>query len=168
MGAPIQMRVWDDHIEIWNEGALPDGITPETLLSKHSSHPRNKNVAYAFFKAGFIESWGRGYKKIRDGFEGAGLPMPTVEFVEGGVRVTFQRNNPNSSQKSSQKGSQKTSDKILQMISENPGITRDMLAESAGISSRMVAKHLKSLQEQGVLKRIGGRKDGYWEVLSKR
>lgn len=168
MGAPIQMRVWDDHIEIWNEGALPDGITPETLLSKHSSHPRNKNVAYAFFKAGFIESWGRGYKKIRDGFEGAGLPMPTVESVEGGVRVTFQRNNPNSSQKSSQKGSQKTSDKILQMISENPGITRDMLAESAGISSRMVAKHLKSLQEQGVLKRIGGRKDGYWEVLSKR
>lgn len=164
MGAPIQMRVWDDHIEIWNEGALPDGITPETLLSKHSSHPRNKNVAYAFFKAGFIESWGRGYKKIRDGFEGAGLPMPTVESVEGGVRVTFQRNNPNSSQKSSQK----TSDKILQMISENPGITRDMLAESAGISSRMVARHLKSLQEQGVLKRIGGRKDGYWEVLSKR
>ena len=162
MGAPIQMRVWDDHIEIWNEGALPDGITSETLFSKHSSHPRNKNVAYAFFKAGFIESWGRGYKKIRDGFEGAGLPMPIVESVEGGVRVTFQRNNPNSSQKGSQKGSQKTSDKILQMISENPRITRDLLAESIGISSRMVAKHLKSLQEQGILKRIGGRKDGYW------
>jgi len=172
MGAPIQMRVWDDHIEIWNEGVLPDGITPETLLSKHSSHPRNKNVAYAFFKAGFIESWGRGYKKIRDGFEGAGLPMPIVESVEGGVRVTFQRSNPNSSQKSSQKGSQKgsqkTSDKILQMIKENPRITTEMLAENTGISSRMVAKHLKSLQEQGVLKRIGGRKDGYWKVLSKR
>lgn len=169
MGAPIQMRVWDDHIEIWNEGVLPDGITPEILFGKHSSHPRNKNVAYAFFKAGFIESWGRGYKKIRDGFEGVGLPMPIVESVEGGVRVTFQRNNPNGSQKSSQKGSQKgsqkTSDKILQMISENPRITRDMLAENFGISSRMVAKHLKSLQEQGILKRIGGRKDGQWIVL---
>lgn len=32
----------------------------------HSSHPRNKNKAYAFFKAGFIESWGRGYLKIQD------------------------------------------------------------------------------------------------------
>ena len=172
-GAPIQMRIWDDHIELWNEGALPDGITPETLLSKHSSHPRNKNVAYVFFKAGFIETWGRGYKKIRDGFEGAGLPMPTVESVEGGVCVTFPRNNPNSSQKGSQKGSQKssqkssqkTSDKILHMINENPRITTDRLAESIGISSRMVAKHLKSLQEQGILKRSGSRKDGLWKVV---
>lgn len=32
----------------------------------HSSHPRNKNYAYAFFKAGFIESWRRGYLKIQD------------------------------------------------------------------------------------------------------
>ena len=95
------------------------------------------------------------------------LPMPIVESVEGGVRVTFQRNNPNGSQKSSQKGSQKgsqkTSDKILQLIKENPRITREVLAESTDISSRMVAKYLKTLQEQGILKRIGGRKEGYWE-----
>lgn len=172
MGAPIQMRVWDDYIEVWNDGTLPEGFTPETLLKKHSSHPRNKNIAYAFFKAGFIESWGRGYKKICNGFENAGLPIPRVEAIEGGVRVTFQRNNPNSSQKGSQKssqkgsqkGSQKTSDKILRMIKENPNVTRDILAQNIGISSRMVAKYLKALQEQGLLKRVGGRKDGQWLV----
>ena len=99
MGAPIQMRVWDDYVEVWNEGGLPKELTPEALLRHHSSHPRNKNIAYAFFKAGFIESWGRGYKKIREGFEKAGLPMPKIEDVEGGVRVTFQRNNVNNSSK---------------------------------------------------------------------
>ena len=57
-GAPIQMRVWDDYVEIWNEGGLPIGYTPDTLLKKHSSRPRNRNIANAFFKAGFIESWG--------------------------------------------------------------------------------------------------------------
>ena len=57
-GAPIQMRVWDDYVEIWNEGELPIGYTPDTLMKKHSSRPRNKNIANAFFKAGFIESWG--------------------------------------------------------------------------------------------------------------
>ncbi len=51
--------------------------------------------------------------------------------------------NPNSSQK----GSQKTSETILQMIKENPRKTREMLAESAGISSRMVAKYIKKFQE---------------------
>ena len=99
MGAPIQMRVWDDYVEVWNEGSLPKELTPEALLRHHSSHPRNKNIAYAFFKAGFIESWGRGYKKIREGFEKAGLPMPKIEDVEGGVRVTFQRNNVSNSSK---------------------------------------------------------------------
>ena len=99
MGAPIQMRVWDDYVEVWNEGSLPKELTPEALLRHHSSHPRNKNIAYAFFKAGFIESWGRGYKKIREGFEKAGLPMPKIEDVEGGIRVTFLRNNVSNSGK---------------------------------------------------------------------
>ncbi len=31
------------------------------------------------------------YKKIREGFDGAGLPMPKVENFCGGVRVTFRR-----------------------------------------------------------------------------
>ncbi|MCR5140210.1 MAG: hypothetical protein K6B45_08620 [Bacteroidaceae bacterium] len=53
---------------------------------------------YAFFKAGFIDAWGRGYKKIREGFESAGLPMPKVENFCGGVSVTFQRNNVSNSE----------------------------------------------------------------------
>ncbi len=64
-------------------------------MEQHSSRPRNRNIASAFFKAGFIDAWGRGYKKIREGFEGVGLPMPKVENFCGGVRVTFQRKNVN-------------------------------------------------------------------------
>ena len=41
--------------------------------------------------AGFIDTWGRGYKKIHDGFKKAGLPMPTVKSHCGGTLVTFQR-----------------------------------------------------------------------------
>jgi ATP-dependent DNA helicase RecG len=43
------------------------------------------------FKAGFIDTWGRGYKKIRDGFEAAGIPMPKVQNFCGGVQVTVMR-----------------------------------------------------------------------------
>lgn len=89
-GVHIQMRVWDDHVEVRNDGELPAGYTPETLFGQHSSRPRNKNIANAFFKAGFIDAWGRGYKKIREGFESVGLPMPKVENFCGGVQVTFQ------------------------------------------------------------------------------
>ena len=169
MGAPIQMRVWDNYIEVWNEGELPAGYTPEILLERHSSRPRNRNIANAFFKAGFVDAWGRGYKKIREGFESAGLPMPVIESADGGVRVTFQRNNANGSQTgsqtSSQTGSQTPSNQILKMISDNPKVTRKQMSSELGISDRMVAKYLKKLQDNGIVRREGGKFGGEWVII---
>ncbi len=177
MGASIQMRVWDDYVEVWNEGSLPQELTPEALLRHHSSHPRNKNIAYAFFKAGFIESWGRGYKKIRDGFERAGMPMPKIEDVEGGVRVIFQRNNVSNSRKEGlpdglsdrlPKGLSKTTANIFMLIVANKNISRNELAERIGISTTAVQKHLNKLKTLGIIKRIGSAKSGYWEVMENK
>ena len=95
LGPQIQMRVWDHHVEVWNNGELPAAITPKNIEKVHASYPRNKNLAFVFYKAGFIESWGRGWQKICDGFQTAGLPKPTIESSQGGVLVTFQRNNVN-------------------------------------------------------------------------
>ncbi len=56
----------------------------ESQNIEYKEYPRNKNLAFAFYKAGFIESWGRGWKKICDGFTAAGLPKPTIESKQGG------------------------------------------------------------------------------------
>ncbi len=90
-GPDIQMHFYNDLIEIWNEGTLPRGHDENRLYSKHSSKPRYRNIADTMFKAGFIDTWGRGYKKIRDGFETAGMPMPKVQNLCGGVQVTIER-----------------------------------------------------------------------------
>ncbi|MGM9698771.1 MAG: ATP-binding protein [Prevotella sp.] len=90
-GPAILMRVFDKSVELWNYGLLPEELTPADLMKKHASYPRNRNIASVFYKAGFIESWGRGYKKIREEFEKAGHPVPTVEESGGGVLVTIQR-----------------------------------------------------------------------------
>ncbi len=83
-GPDIQMHVYNDHLEVWNEGELPGGYDGAVLYGKHSSKPRNRNIAGTMFKAGFIDTWGRGFIKIREGFEGAGMPMPKVENFCGG------------------------------------------------------------------------------------
>lgn len=70
----------------------------------------------------------------------------------------------NASEKMSEKASEKTSEKILYLISENPRITTRDLVDIIGIHERNVARNLKTLQEQGFLRRIGGRKEGYWQV----
>lgn len=56
------LRVYDDRLHLWNPGTLPEELNPEKLKKEHSSYPRNRNIANVFFKAGYIEFWGRWYK----------------------------------------------------------------------------------------------------------
>jgi len=88
------MWVYNDHIELWNEGTLPENMDVSTLLKKHKSRQRNPIIANVFYRTGFIEIWGRGINKIRTEFERNGMPMPEFEETEGGLLVSFVRKNP--------------------------------------------------------------------------
>ena len=129
-GVHIQMKVYNDRIELWNQGSLPAGWTVEKMLAPHSSQPRNKHIAAAFYKAGFIESWGRGVSKIIEGFVSAGLPAPTFEEHCGGLLLTIPRRiaggkadegiNEGANVKIKLSEKEKA---ILRMLRENPYIT---------------------------------------------
>lgn len=90
-GAPIQLSVYEDKLMLWNGGCLPDDLTIEMFLGKHPSRPHNKNIADIFFKAGFIEAWGRGISKIVTGFQQVGLAQPLFEFSMNGLWITMPR-----------------------------------------------------------------------------
>ncbi len=85
----VLVRVFDDRLTVWNEGPLPDSITPEALFEIHPSVLRNRLIAEACFKAGYIDSWGLGIKKITEACRIAGLPIPTIESSFDGVQVTL-------------------------------------------------------------------------------
>lgn len=58
---------------------------------------------------------------------------------------------------------EKTREKILELISSNPQITQNELADNLGITAKGVEWQLKKLKDEGVLKRVGGAKGGHWE-----
>lgn len=87
----IQLSIYDDKMILWNPGPLPADVPLARLTQKHPSRPRNKHIAEAFFRAGYIESWGRGIEKILAAFQEAGLPEPKFEESWGGVMVTFRK-----------------------------------------------------------------------------
>jgi len=89
MGAPIQIRVYDNKIIFWNEGTLPEGLTFESLKGFHTSRPRNVLIADVCFKGGLIDSWGRGTLKIYDACREAELPEPEIKEFQGGFLVTI-------------------------------------------------------------------------------
>ena len=79
--APIQIRVYNDRISLWNPGTLPFDWTLDKLLGTHPSAPHNPGIANAFFRAGMIEAWGRGISHIVETCQVAGTAQPKW-FVE--------------------------------------------------------------------------------------
>ena len=57
--------------------------------------------------------------------------------------------------------------KILEHIQNNPQSTLVELAKQTGYSRSWVAETMKRLQEQGIIKRIGSDKSGYWVIVDK-
>ena len=92
MGVHIQIRVYNDKIMIWNEGGLPYNMDIEMLKGVHTSYPRNQLIANACFKAGYIDTWGRGTLKIINSCKKAGLPTPEIIETAGGIQVTLFKN----------------------------------------------------------------------------
>lgn len=85
----IFLRVYDDRLHLWNPGILPAELTIEELKGEHSSYPRNRNIADVFFKAGYVEAWGRGTNNIIEACKDAGLPEPVIEENQGGISIVF-------------------------------------------------------------------------------
>ncbi len=54
--------------------------------------------------------------------------------------------------------------KILEVIKNNPQITQEELANVIGLTRKSINSNMKKLQENGLLKRIGADKNGYWQL----
>ena len=82
---PVQIRIEDDAMYVSNCSMLPFGWTVETLLSAHVSKPYNPDIARVFYRAGYIEIWGRGIQKIRDACKNFGTKDP--EYIVHGEDI---------------------------------------------------------------------------------
>lgn len=64
-----------------------------------------------------------------------------------------------------EKGSEKKDTLIISLLSAHPEITTSEIANELKISTRMVEKYISQLKKDGKIARVGGRKEGHWEVL---
>ena len=57
---------------------LPEGWDLAKLPGDHASHPYNPDIANTFFRAGEIESWGRGIQRIFEACRKGDAPKPVL------------------------------------------------------------------------------------------
>lgn len=72
----IGIRVYADKLKIWNAAELPENWTVQKLLGEHPSRPFNPAIANVFFRAGEIETWGRGISRIFEACRKRGILSP--------------------------------------------------------------------------------------------
>jgi ATP-dependent DNA helicase RecG len=82
----VQVRIYDDRLEVWNPGMLPSDLTIEQLYHEHASHPRNPRLAAAFHHAGLIERWGTGTLRIINATLAHGMGCPEF-FTQSGMFI---------------------------------------------------------------------------------
>ena len=173
-----------DRMSFANPGDMR--ISLKTALEGGVSDPRNTTLMKMFGLIGVGERAGSGVPSIVSVWSDATGVVPTYKqsFAPDRVQFVIDVNGttadkplksdvavPQSEElsgkmpeKTSEKMPEKTSEKILYLISDNPRITTRELVDIIGIHERNVARNLKILQERGFLRRIGGRKEGYWQV----
>jgi len=164
MGAPTQIRVYDNKMFVWNHGTLPEGITLDKLTKPHSSFPRNPILAEACFRGGYIDSWGSGIMKIIDSCRQAGLPTPTLEEDGGGFKVTLFKDNLVEEQLV-RLGLNLRQVKAVSYVKEKGRITNSEYQKINEISKRTAAYELVELVEKyKVLKQLGASVGTYYEL----
>ena len=200
-GTDIQMQVFGDRVVVWNEGELPVGYTLETLMQPHKSRARNQMVADVFFRAGFIETWGRGIGKVREEMEARGLKMPVWRNTCGGIEVTIEREvymrmtgkvgtmgaetgtiegeiGTTSAENGTVKWREEISAKtdlqkrqkellvrLMDEVMADGEASYTELSERVGKARSTVQQYMLYLSDHGYIRRVGGNKDGHWEVI---
>ena len=194
-GPDSQMRVFDDRITFWNQGSLPAGITPESIFQPHDSHPRNRLIANAFYMAGFVEAWGRGFELITEAFQNEGLEVPTIQEEFGGVRVIIKREifyaiqhggriNPQTGRLIKENDTKNDTNDDTKKITERQRVIYEMLTigiteddtKIAALSSKSIAARLKVslstikrdmkvLQDLSLVEHVGPANGGFWRRL---
>ncbi len=179
VGAPVQIRVHDDHLRIWNPGQLPDHWTVDKLLKPHASQPFNPDIANAFFRAGEIEAWGRGIQRIFEVCKEVGAPPPVIGYSPGDLSIEFAYSPAylavmrEPSVETSVKAPVETPveapvearGQILAALAVSPELTLAKVALSIGMSFSAVERAAAKLVREKRLRFVGPKKGGRWEVL---
>ncbi|MDR2205204.1 MAG: putative DNA binding domain-containing protein [Flavobacteriaceae bacterium] len=171
MGSFIQIRVYDDKINIWNSGVLPEEISLESLRYLHPSIPRNSLIADVCFKGGLIDAWGSGTVRIIETCVEAGLPEPELIERDGGFLITLFKNNSEELRNDFGMISERFRNdfgkevvETLDFICKNPEYSAEQLAKLAKKSSRTIENHIAKLKNAGIIYRKGAKLGGRWEI----
>jgi len=154
-GQRIEIRLFDNRMEVESPGKLPGLVRVENMRDVHFL--RNPRIARVMNDFGFVQELGEGVDRMYREMELLSLPEPRFQEKEGSVLVTLENAMENRG----------TAKDVPELVSDLPKEQRDLLiaifrqgflsprnAEQViGRSRPTVIKHLKGLMQIGLVAR---------------
>ncbi|MGB9937297.1 MAG: ATP-binding protein [Methanobacterium sp.] len=160
---PTQVKIFDDHIHIYNIGELPEGMTIEQLNEAHPSVPRNPLIVRILHRAGFIEELGSGIKRMTESLEEEGLPKPEFKEEASGFSTFMWQRLSEESLK--EKGLNDRQIMAVIYVYEKGTITLSDYSKIAPeVNDRTLRRDLDALVKNKLLKAIGEKKGRRYEL----
>ena len=156
-----------EDIEFLNPGALPKPL--DIIMKEDVSMPRNPVIAKLFRVANLAENAGYGFDKMIDGWKPYARTAPEFDRGFDFTKTVFRfspKALPETTQKTTQKDEADTRVNIIGYLKKNPNATRNEMAKHLNITPDGIKYHLNILKQTNRIKRVGGRKLGYWKIIN--
>ena len=184
---PRRFYEFASHLEILNAGGLYGNARPENFPSVNDY--RNPLVASAMKTLGYVNMFNRGVGQVQtDLKENGNLPAEFNVNLITAFKVDVKVSQSYTNETGGKVGGDivenvvgnitenivdsiveklsTTRAKIVRIIWKNPNATAQSISKEINIASRNVQEHLRKLQGQGVIRRIGPDKGGHWEIIA--
>ncbi len=159
-GRRIEIRMFDDRLEIISPGGLPGHITLANIVEEHFS--RNPRLVRGLFYWGYIEELGIGVDRMIEAMLQAGHPSPQFEATPHSVTVIL-RNVQERPEAHWPEGMNERQLRALKYIEEKGRITnREYRVLFPDISPETIRLDLADLVSKGLILRIGDKKGTFY------
>ncbi|MCM1520761.1 MAG: putative DNA binding domain-containing protein [Lachnoclostridium sp.] len=173
---PIQFYQYDDRIEILNPGGLYGKANSRNFPWVNDY--RNAVIAEAMKVVGFVNRFSRGVQRVQEELKINGNDAADFNLELGNAflvkvktsKVSFvSRNDTKDDTKEDNKDQRSeiagvTKD-VYNAILLSPNDTKAQLAVKLEVAQSTISRAISVLKQQNYIKRVGGRKLGYWEIL---
>ena len=159
----IDIDIYDDRMEIYSPGGMPDGslIQERDPLTVPSTR-RNPILADVFNRLGYMERKGSGFGKIISGYEFQINYNESKRPLFRSDRYQFTVVLPNLNYDVTQDVPQDKLDvQIMDLIRKNSKISTEKIAIALGVSSKTVKRHIKEMDN---VTYVGREFSGHWEI----
>ena len=159
-GRRIELRMFDDRLEILSPGGLPGHITLDNIVEEHFS--RNPRLVRALFYWGYIEELGIGVDRMIETMVQAGHPPPRFEAKPYSFAVILRNVRERPEQKWPDTMNERQI-RALRFVEERGRVTnRDYRQLYPEISAETVRLDLADMVNKGLLLRIGDKKGTFY------